>query len=213
MKVDDLMPYILAEVPGCPVPTVRFAIIQAASELCREAHTWSEIQDPMTLVDGQHTYQLDAPAGAQVVTVKEIWADNRKLTPVAISAIHNLIPNWQSAQGNQPDYYSGSNDWSEIRLYPIPTNPGGAKLTMRVAYQPKFNATVLPAFMVSNYLEAITAGAKSRLMMMPGRAWTSMELGGYNKQVFDAAITQAKIENLHDRVAGSIQVQPRRFGF
>ena len=63
MKVDDLMPYILAEVPGCPVPTVRFAIIQAAAELCREAHTWNEIQDPMTLIDGQHTYQLDAPTG------------------------------------------------------------------------------------------------------------------------------------------------------
>lgn len=213
MKVEDLLPYILAEVPGCPLPTVKMALLQATAELCREAHTWNEIQDPITLVDGQHTYPVDAPTGAQVATIKDIWADNRKLTPVAISAVHNLIPNWQTAQGNQPDYYSGSNDWSEIRLYPIPVNTMGARITMRVAYQPKFNAATIPDFMVNNYLEAITAGAKSRLMMMPGRGWTNLELGGYNKQVFDAAIVQAKIENIHDRVAGSIQVQPRRFGF
>lgn len=213
MNTADLLPYLLAEVPGVPDVTAKQALTMAAIEFCRETQAWSELQDPIAVIDKIHTYDLEPVTGASIVTVKQVWAADRELVPVTLAKLVEVMPNWQTAQGSDPVYYNGAADWSSIRIFPTPINANRQKLTLRVAYQPSLTATTLPDFLVNVYLEAILSGAKARLMLMPQKAWTNPELGGYHKGLFDAAIVQSRIDDMHERHPGTITVRPRRFGF
>lgn len=213
MQLDAFLPYLLVDLPACPDVTAKQQLVLTAIEFCRETLSWDEIQDPLTLVDGVNAYELDAPQGGQVATVKQVWASDRELTPVSMARLVEVIPNWQTAQGSQAQYYVGDQDWKSIRVYPIPLDPQGQRITVRAAYQPVLAAASLPDFLATIYMDAILAGAKARLMSTPGRQWTNHKLAADHRAAFDAALIQARIDILHERVQGSLQVRPRRFGY
>lgn len=211
MNVSDIVPFVAAEVPGCPEVLIKQSIVQTAIEFCTETMAWQEIQDPITIIDNVNEYDIDVPAGARIVTVKDIWASNRKLRPVTMEQLFERIPNWQDARGSEPTYYNASADWKTIRIYPIPTESRGAKLTMRAAYAPILTATTLPDEIVTKHLDGLTGGAKSRLMLMPGRSWTNAQMAGVYRIQFNDQMLKAKIDILHDRVQGSVSVRPHPF--
>ena len=47
---DDFLSGILPDVPGCPLPTVRFHVHRAVMEFCRESGIWHEDLTPIDLV-------------------------------------------------------------------------------------------------------------------------------------------------------------------
>ena len=49
-------------------------------------------------------------------------------------------------------------------------------------------------------------------MMMPNQPWTDMALGSANESRFRTACEDARIEQLHGRVVGSMVVASRPFG-
>jgi hypothetical protein len=213
MKTADLLPYLLAETPAVPDVTAKQALTLAAIEFCRETLLWDELQDPITVIDKVHTYDLEAPTDAGIVAVKQVWAADRELVPVVLAKLVQVMPNWQTAQGSDPVYYNTAADWSTVRIFPTPMNANRQKLVLRVIYQPTVTSTTLPDFLVNNYLEALLSGAKARLMAMPQKAWTNNDLAAYHKGLFDAAIIQARIDSIHERSPGTVTVRPRRFGF
>lgn len=213
MTPTQLLPYLLPEVPGVPDALATQAIMRAAREFCWETGVWNEIQDPIALQDDVNEYDLDAPAGAQIVTIKSIWLVNRELVPVTMERLQELIPNWQEAKGSDPAYYNCPQDWSVVRIYPIPYGANGQKMTIRATYTPNQFGTTLPQFLVDNFLDELLAGAKARLMQMPGKAWSNPALAGVNQTVFDNGIVRAKVFIAHDKAAGSVRVRPVRYGY
>lgn len=213
MTPSDLLPYILPEVPGAPDALVKQAIMRAANDFCTETGVWSEIQDPTPVVDNVNEYDLDAPSGAQVITIKSIWMVNRELVPVTMERLQELIPNWQESKGSDPAYYNCAQDYSTVRIYPIPLGANGAKMTIRAIYAPNQFGTTLPAFLVDKYLDEIMAGAKSRLMIMPNKSWSQPQLAMVNATVFNEGVVKAKVFQAHDKVAGSVRVRPVRYGY
>lgn len=213
MTPTDLLPYILPEVPDAPSVTVEQAIMRAANDFCWETGVWSEIQDPIAVQDDINEYDLDTPSGAQIVTVKSIWMVNRELVPVTMERLQELIPNWQEAKGSDPAYYNSATDYSTVRIYPIPFGANGAKMTIRAIYAPDQFGTYLPKFLVDKFLDEILAGAKARLMQMPGKSWSNPQLALFNQSLFTDGVTKAKVFIAHDKVAGSVRVRPVRYGY
>jgi len=211
MNVSDIVPFVAPEVPGCPEVLIKQAIVQTAIEFCTETLAWQEIQDPVIVIDKSNELDVEVPTGARIVTVKDIWASNRKLRPVTMEQLFERLPNWQTAEGSEPTYYNASADWRTIRIYPIPLDANRAKLTMRVAYAPTLAATTLPDEIGTKYLDGLTGGTKSRLMLMPGRSWTNAQMAGVYRQQFNDQMLKAKIDVLHDRVQGSVSVRPHPF--
>ena len=151
------------------------------------------------------------PEDARIVTVRDIWASNRKLRPVTMPQLFELIPNWQTATGSEPTYYNASADWRSIRIYPIPIEANLAKLTMRAAYAPTLTATTLPDEIVTKYLDGLLGGTKSRLMLMPGKTWSNVQMAAAYRTQYTDQVVKAKIDDLHDRVQGSLSVRPVPF--
>jgi hypothetical protein len=213
MTPTELLPYILPEVPGAPDTLVKQAIMRTCNDFCWNTGVWSEIQDPIAVQDGINEYDLDTPSGAQIVTIKSIWMINRELVPVTMERLQELIPNWQESQGSDPAYYNCPNDNSVVRIYPIPAGVNGAKMTIRAVYTPDQFGQTIPKFLVSTYLDELMAGAKARLMIMPGKSWTNPELAMLNQSMYNEGITKAKVNVAHDKVAGSVRVRPVRYGY
>lgn len=213
MTPAQLLPYLLPETPGVPDALATQAIMRAANDFCVETGVWSEIQDPVALEDDVNEYDVDVPAGAQIVTIKSIWMINRELVPVTMERLQELIPNWQEAKGSDPAYYNCPQDWSTVRIYPIPYGANGKTITIRALYAPSQFGANLPQFLVDRFLDEILAGAKARLMQMPGKAWTNADLAQYNQAFFTEGVTKAKVNIAHDKVAGSVRVRPVRYGY
>lgn len=211
MNVTDLIPFILPETPGCPDALIKQNLVLSAIAFCVDTLAWCEIQDSLIVIDGQSELDVEVPTGARIVTVKDIWAANRRLRPVTMSQLFELIPNWQDARGSEPTYYNASTDWQTIRIFPIPLGANRARLRMSAAYAPTLAATTLPDEIVTKYHDGIVGGAKARLMAMQGKAWSNLQGAAVYQQQAESQIIKAKIDILHDRVQGSLSVRPHPF--
>ena len=212
MKLEAFHPYILTEVLGCPEPTMNMHLVSAAAEFCRETLAWTEVQDPVALQADVSDYEMDMPAQAYALTMRDVWLGSRRLRPMTLHGLQDAMPDWQTQRSNEPVYYNMARDRNSVSVFPIPNASAGA-LVMRMAFCPTASATTLPDFLGQEYMEVIASGAKARLMLMPGQSWANPQLGAYHRQQFDNGILNARIEEAHDRVPGTITVQPRRFGF
>jgi len=213
MTLDDLMQYLLPELPGCPDPTVRLAILRAAREFCNETLAWTETQDPVLAVDGTSTYDVDLPSGSSLVMVRDVFVGNRRLTPVTVASLQTQLPAWQTAQASEPSFYRMTDDRTGINVYPIPLNANSVYLVIRAAYAPKPSATTLPDILGGIYLDAITSGVKANLMAMPNTNWTNPGLSAYYQGIFKSGKQTAKEDQFHEGVQGPVFVTPRPFGF
>lgn len=211
MQLVDFYPYVSAELPGCPDETLRRAIVQSVQVLCQKAHIWRELQDPIALRDGLREYEPDAPTGARIVLIDEVFCGPVKLHAATVNELSWRLPDWQTAQGTSPAYYTGANDWGMINVYPLPKNPTES-LTIRAEYEPLISATVLPDFILQRYQDAIEMGVKARCMAMPVVTWSNPQLADYWRVRFDSEVSSAAIKMIHERNAGTIRVRPRAFG-
>lgn len=210
INVSKILPFVVPEVPGAPDALVSRQIMLAANDFCIATGVWDEIQDPMTVIDKIHTYDVDVPKGAQVATIKNIWLPNRQLIPATMDQIQQFIPNWQDSTGSGPVYYNAAQDWSTFRIFPIPESANKVKMTLRVAYAPDQFGSVLPQFLMDRWLDEITAGAKARLMSMTNKAWTNPLGAANNQRAYDDGVLEAKIFMAHDKVLGNVRVKPVR---
>ncbi len=205
MKLEVFYGHVLPEVLGCPAPTLDARIVAAAAEFCRETLSWSELQDPLTLIDGVFDYDIDPPAGAYTLSILGVWVDGRELRPSP--------GGMDTAElGNVPYYYNAAQDYGVLRVFPTPSNPT-ASMFVKACYVPIASATTLPDFLGTQYLDVIASGAKAELMLMPGQPWSNPQLSGYYKQRFQDGIIRSRILDSHGRVPGTLRVKPRQFGF
>jgi len=205
MQLSAFHPFVAPEVIGCPAPLMDQALLMVATEFCQETLIWSELSDPMPLVDSVATYDLTAPTGAQALTVTDVWCGTRKLQPVLRADAY------LSGASIEPVSYSLTEDLSQIQVYPMPTSPTLA-LVVQTAFIPDLAATELPDLM-KRFVLTLSSGVKARLMTMPNVPWSNPPLGGYYRQIFDNGVLDARANAMHDGVPGVLTVAPRRFGF
>ena len=202
---------IAPDVPGAPAARVRQALIDAATEFCTRTHAWNEIQDAILVSANNADYELELPSHAIPLTVEEVWAGSDRLTPLTMTQLHLVLPDWQSATGT-PAYYNAEVDMLGFRVFPAPA-ASGLKLRIRGSFAPTEASESLPDFMWTKYRETLASGAKARLLVATESvAWSNPKLGAYHQTLFDSGIADARIAVLHGRVAGVLTVTPRRFG-
>lgn len=212
MKIDDLLQYVSLELPGVLDLIIVQAFLLTAGDFCTRTLVWDEIQDPIPLVDGVSQYDMDAPTGARVLTIAQVWADQYELKPVTLQALAQALPTWQTLTAPQPRFYNAAKDWSALTVYPTPLASNGVLLTFRAQYAPTMTATTLPDFLAARFLDALCAGVKARLMAQVNVPWSNPSMSLYHRDIYEAELLAARITQLHDRVPSALVVTPRRFG-
>jgi hypothetical protein len=197
MLVSDFSKFILPEVVGCPDPLLEQAVLQSAFKFCDETGAWDELSEVIPLESGVDQYELEYPTGAIALRVRDLWIDGFRVSPGQLSI------------ANRSTSFDSANGFGIVTIRPTPTQ--AAVMQVRVVYAPLSTAKILPDMLLQRYEAAISSGVKSRLMLMNGVTWANPTLGTFHKQSFEAAITEARNESIHDRAGGCVYVKPRKF--
>lgn len=177
---------ILPETPGCPEVTVNGALAASAAEFCAETHIWRETLDPFNTAPGEALYDLDA--SAVVESVPQLAVDGRELGHVDV---RQLDPTRLTDTG-LPSHFWMQDD-TQVRLFPIPDRvyPVQATATLK----PSRAATGVPNWIYETFGDGIVSGALWRLLRIPGKEWTNVDLASAHKALFGQAVIEARVRD------------------
>ncbi len=185
------MPDLMPHVPGCPQVLAEHELRRAAQAFFHQTMAWRVDETPRAVTAGTDEVSV-APtdAGLELVRVDAIWYDGKKLDPITPETLDaQYVDDWQAQVGTPTNFLQVVP--GVIRLYPVPLVDAVTGLKLRLIVTPSDASTGLPDDMALKYRDEIHVGAKSRLMLYPGKPWTSPELAGVYGQAFNALVNQA----------------------
>lgn len=212
MSPSALYSRILPYVPGCPEPTVDLAVMDAATEFAEKTQIVFKAESPIALVEDRSTYYVFPDSAVETDLITNVFCGDRQLDLVTPTSLHDQVPGWETAESSEPTHYSTFGEPGSITVYPKPKNVSGQSLRVFASWVPSFGATSIPDELGRGYVRDIVEGAKARLMMIPERKWTNLQLAAAAQAQFERGIVDARIKAIHGKAAGTIVVRPRQFG-
>lgn len=185
--LDEVLPYLAAD-PSDPV--TENAIKRTVIEFCAGSWIWKHLPDPLDVVAGEATYDLEPLSGTDVTTVLAAELDGVPLAPKDVPWLNREIPRWRTVQA-RPKYFTQI-DTEHVILAALPDANITAGLTLTLALQPSQAATSFPKWIFNQYLYVLAEGALAKLMMMPNKPWTDIKNGADRRTKFEAGMANAR---------------------
>jgi hypothetical protein len=207
--IDSYLIDIMPSVNGCPEQTATRAAIQAIREFCRETHTLRYTQQ-ITTVRNIAEYTLEPPAGCRVISVDRAKFNGTKLSATSEAEMDRLVPGWDEDVGTPTHYLL--NGLSTLVLYRKPERMGINALEVRQVLILTDDASEIDDGFYDLYHDAVTAGAKARLMAIPKKPWTDLALSGVFRDQFEQEMATASVRVEKGNVKRSLRAKSVRFG-
>ena len=204
--VSDFIPRVMPYLPGCPVPMAAQAIVDAAIQFCESSMAVRQHLDPIVLVPGQRTYDLDTPLQQEVARVMRAAVDGAEisLTPLAFA------PMGTPSQGRPFSLtVTRLDSYPEIQLAPIPD--ASYTLTVDAALRPTRTATNLADDLWTLWLDAIVAGAVSAVQRIPSQPFSDPTGAAQRHAEFRSHISRARVDASMGKVQSALRVKARPF--
>lgn len=199
--LNDFLPDVEKEAPGCGVPDAKRAIRRAIADLCTETHWWAEtLATTVPLVAGTDTYTLTPPANAAVVAPVKLWiVDVTPEIPFKTRQwLDRYLPGWDfsSVTGQRVPAYAFSPGPGKVTFYPPPNAESvadGLEVSVRAALSPARTAETIDDRFLNDAdaVEAIRAGALMRLLDT-AQGWGNIPRARQEEQRFQAYVGQFK---------------------
>jgi hypothetical protein len=199
---------ILPEVPGCPDISIERAIRDSAIEFFDTTLAYTADQGPVTVTSGVATVVLTIPAETRLVQLLRAQIGDRPLARITRDQLMTVPISWQDDTGD-PTALTFNSD-TAIRLLPIPNRTMPDPLYLRFAVAPTRISTSIPDAVGERYYREIAAGAKSRLMLMPEKAWSNEKMGVGYRSMYERMMREARLTESQDRISAPKRVRLRR---
>lgn len=189
---DAFFPYVIPECTGVTEMLAEQKIRQAAIEFCTASRIDLRRLDPLQIIAGVGTYELDAPINTSIIQISEVWVGDRK--KLAESTVHELShapTHWRTETG-EPTHYV-SEEQGSITLFRIPTTTG-EQLSVSAYVTPSQTSTGVEDGVFERHLQHIADGAKAVLMAMPGVSWGSPNMSIYYGSLFARHKNDARLD-------------------
>jgi hypothetical protein len=183
----DLMPHV----PGVPEVLAEHELRRAAQAFFAQTMAWRAVETPRAVAaDTEEVSVLPADSDLELVRVDAVWYDGELMDPIAPETLDDLYhDDWQTFKGTPTKYLQVVP--GVIRLYPVPLVDAVQGLKLRLVVQPSDTAAGLPDDMAARFRDEIHVGAKSRLMLYPGKPWSNPDLAVVYSQAFSAMANTA----------------------
>lgn len=181
----DLRPRVQPHVPGCPLPMIDAAIIDALIDFCNRSRAYRFSPAEIDVVASTAIYAVsDLPAETEIA-----WLLAAELDDIPIDTPDTgSVPQSYATEEGTPSMAVVVSA-TEIALRKVPSEAGG--LRVRLALRPTLTAITFPDEFNALFREQIAAGALARLYAMPKKPWTATELVEDSRNQFDQAILDA----------------------
>lgn len=207
----EFLPEVQPEVIDCPIPMILQALRDAAQKLCSNGWVWQE-EYTFSLQAGQAIYDLKPEADAIVSDVYDVRKKN-STTSDKYTIIDSLrVPEpdmkmWDTGWRTHESSTGTITKWDfrdeRILIVPKPTATFSDWIKVQCVLQPDRSTNTVPEELYDDYAEEIAAGAKGKLMMMPKRSWTNVQVGQEYTKEFKRACRRARwrVAGQHNPVA------------
>ncbi len=201
------LPDVLPHVPNCPIPVAEHEIRRAAQHLLAGSRAWKVPLEGITVEAGDSVVSvLPEDPKQSLVRVEQVALDGRLLQAASVYEMPSLGGgDWSAKTGSPIRYLQVAPH--EIILWPTPDSVANARVTLSV--QPSDTASGIPSGFATMFREAIVAGAKARLMLMPGAPWENQAAGAVSAAIFSARLDSAHYLAATSYGAGRIAANPR----
>lgn len=193
-ELDQFLPYVLRDCPNVPRDVALMDIREAAIEFCIRTRYWREEIVPQQTVPSTAVteYEIFTQApDSRPVAVFSLQADGVPLSPMTEDELDRNHSNWRMAIGMPTGFVVPVPEW--VRPFPIAANKV-VTLTGKVAVAPTRTGNYVPSAIFDNYAGTIASMAKARLMKIPGKPWTNLEVAAFelemSHQALDVAISE-----------------------
>lgn len=189
--------YLVApDVLPCPDPMVNREVISTINEFCKKTNILQrdfELSVDSNDIDTelQNCIDFDISEYSRDLrpsSVLEMLVDSNEYIP-QLRNIRNTITNWSAVSDERIKYFWIPN-YHTIRVFDMSSNDNN--IWMRISVKPKTTATTVDEELYENWSEAIVAGAKWRIMSMPGKEWSNPEHADYYRREYRKYLSQAK---------------------
>ena len=185
--LDEVLPFLAAD-PGKPV-TVS-AIKRTVIEFCNGSWIWQYLPDPLNVIAGVNTYDLEPPTGANVTAVIDVVHGTESLQNRSLNWLDQNTAGWRTVR-RTPKFFTQV-DTTQIILAPVPDITIRGGLLMTLALQPTVSSDSFPDWIYNQFVYEIANGAIARLMLMPARPWTDLANGADRRTKFEQSIANAR---------------------
>lgn len=209
VPIDDIVPDVAPDVPRCPHPMIVDAIRNATIEFCANTGVWIYRHTPMNIISSISEYRLTVPSDAQVSRVGSAKISGNPIDIVTEDWLDDNIPDWESLRRDPRWVYLSSNNTVTLVGKPIVTKTMALKI--RLSLKPNREAKNIPLSVYDHYFEQIGRGAKSKLMLMPGREWSDPVAGRINFDLFDKSRKKARNDVESGRGSSATMIKKRSF--
>jgi hypothetical protein len=202
-------PHVLPKVIGCPLPTVDFALVQAAREFCRRTAVWKEWAASFVTDGLTQTYSFVLPTGSELVKVTRASVDG---DDYMIKGRDALPPDWSSLSATvlttdtDLDKTLVQISPTQYMLFPFPD--AGITVQLEMALQPTLAATTVGDVIYDSYAEELSSGALKRLLSSPKADWFDADGAAVASGEFERAINSAANQDFRQRDKTARRTRP-----
>jgi hypothetical protein len=196
------LPDLLPHVGGCADPVAEQELKRAAAEFFRRTRGWRRWLSPLTLQASVRTYDLVLPAGAMVVRLEKATLDG---SPIEIRSYQSFAAD----PGGADEQGAGVASSDRVSVTLAQFYPAGAELQVEVSLTCSDSSTGLDDELFEQHRDAIVAGAKGRLMLMPEKPFTNLELGSVARSTFEVAIGSEGIDAYRGHTNNTPRQRPK----
>lgn len=203
---------VAIDVPGCPDPTIERAVRRAVILFLERTHWLARTAAPIDIPSGAAARTFGSPligAGERVLRIQQAWINDKQIPVVSPSEISDELPDWKTATGTpqyivqeRPDQY-----W----VVPAATAIMTAALRLKISVAPTEAAADVDDIVLIRWRDAIAAGAKARLLAMPGKQWSDNDKAAVNAAAFESGVGDAVVAALRGPARTRLVTTPHFF--
>ena len=187
------------------------ALRQAAIEFMKESECYVYTVSSFPLsANSTGPYQHVPPTDLQLAGVLEAWIIGAS-TPMDLSnpTLEYLAVSTNTAM-LYPTVFLSGDDNINFSVWPAPG--ANCAMTYRASLYPTQTAATIPDYVFNTWGEAISLGARERLLKLPNKAWTNEALAQAYGAQFRGLINRARISKLRAATRAGQRVTPQPFG-
>jgi hypothetical protein len=207
MTLNDFLPYVQPELPGCPTPTIQARLASVLDEFCRNTLCWTQWMEPVGLTAGASEYEVDADA--PVYLLMSAACDGQQMELTSEADLRFELQSWQGRTSTRPTKCFMRSD-GVLMVSPTPSESGGV-ITGQLALIPRRPVTSIDDQIARHYVDGIASGVLARLMAMPGAEWSLPAAVAYHEARYLDAQNAAMANRAHGFSLSDVVVRPRRF--
>jgi hypothetical protein len=186
----DFYDYVRPSVPGAETTLLDLHIRSAAIEFFKETEVMTA-EEVLSLVDDQSVYTTTNPTGTETTRIKEFILENQSpLLPITLLKLKRLYTSWRDVKAQPTNFFQQTA--REIVVFPKPDAAYDAVINKVLV--PTRSSTGIEDAYFNEYVESISHGAMSRIMKIPAKPYTNVDLAAVHGALFQSAIRNNKIE-------------------